>query len=440
MSAIHYRSSIVQFELKLTQLKDLLDKTSLSTTTQIPITFGSLVQEVARNKQITKLFTLLEQNLPQSCETRSSLNFVFLALKSVQYGLTLTSNQEYKQKWKDLSNDQLKIKIGKLQKKVDQLKKDYQPKSLTKIDPELSKTPANLESKKESALFGLVTGSLSKTADNVMRKMSLTGSVKDYMSTKQTTIRKHVADVFAHTNKEPDVKETNTNKNEVSPTKKEKEEVFFWQFGVLGNVSKNPPQILATYKDDLLNAIQKDPEFIKLSNTCKNENEQSLFLESLVFCFDEVFFRMEKDLDLFEKDPNSQKEITKDNFIAYSFLLNLYYVSLEIDKVYFEHKWLKPKLLDEMQNLLHFEKQLNALAPCIKEIPCLKSVWLLKHDVEAKLAYAYLCSKNRWYTLVAFKKDETLKMDPLKSSGLGHRKSVEEFPKWMLSIYKIQKS
>lgn len=447
MSAIHHRSSNFQFELKLIQLKDLLDKTSLSATTQIPITFASLVQDVARIKKISQLVALLEHNLSKSCESKSSLNFVFLALKSVQYGLTITANQEYKPQWKDLTNDQLKIKIGKLQKKVDQLTKDYQPASLMKIAPELPKvvttTSSSPENIKESELFNSIKGSLSMATGKFMRKMSFSGSGsvnKSSTTTKQSPTRMHVADVFSDQKKEQEVVVTTTNNNEVSPSKKEKEEVFFWQFGVLSNLSQNPPQILATLKDDLLNAIQKDPAFIMLSNSCKNDKEQTLFLESLVYYLDEVLFRVEKDLDLFEKDLNSQKAITKEKFVAYSFLLNLYYVSLELDKAYLEHKWIKPKLLDEMQDLLHFEKQLNDLAPNIKEIPCLKPVWLLKLDVEAKLAYAYLCSKIKWYTLVAFKKDETHKMDPLKSSELGHRKSVEEFPQWMLSIFKIQKS
>lgn len=447
MSAIHYRSSIFQFELKLTQLKDLLDKTSSSATTQIPITFASLVQDVSRNKQIAKLFALLEDNLPKSYETKSSLNFVFLALKSVQYGLTQTSNQEYKPQWKDLTNDQLKIKIEKLQKKVDQLKKDYQPVSLMKTAPEFPKvittTPSSSENRKESEFLNSITGSLSKATGKFIRKMSFSGSGsvnKSTTTTKQSPTRMHVADLFSDPKKELAVLDTNTNKNEVSPLKKEKEEVFFWQIGVLSNLSQNPPQILATFKDELLNAIQKDPAFIMLSNSCKDDIEQNCFIESLFYYLDEVLFRVEKDLDLFEKDLDSQKVITKETFVAYSFLLNLYYVSLDLDKKYFENKWLKPKLLDEMQNLLHFEKQLIYLAPSIKEIPSLKQVWLRKRDVEAKLAYAYLCSKNKWYTLLAFNKDDTHKMDPLKSSGLGHRKSVEEYPQWILSILKIQKS
>lgn len=444
MSTIHYRSSNLQFELKLIQLKQLLDHASPSATTQIPITFDNLVQEIVRNKQPAKLFTLLDRNLPKSCETKSSLEFTFLALKSVQYGLSETSNQGYKSKWKDLTDDQLKIKIEKLQEKVDKLKETYTPVSNLSANTELPKvvtTTPSTPDNKESELFHSIKGSLSKATSKIFRKVSFSGSSS--IGSKTSTpppARKHVETIFTDPNKEQGVLETTLNKNEVSPSKKEKEEVYFWESGVLSNLPLNPPQVLVDFKENLLNAIHKDPSVIMLSNSCKDEKEQALFLETLSTYIDEVLFRVEKNLTLFDKDINSQKAVTKEIFVTYSFLLNLYYVSLELDKVYYERKWLKPKLLDNMQDLLHFKKQLDGLAPKIKEIPCLKPVWLEKRDFEVKLAYAYLCSINKWFTRVAFERDYADKIDPLKASGLGHRKSVDEVPKGINSILNIQKS
>lgn len=502
-TGLEIRHQSLQFELKFSQLQRRLEIiTEPSSPQMVSKIFTNLVESVRKARKsgtLNILSSVLDDNkLLSSSQTKNPSIFIVHALKSIQYGLTVGwRNRPCKDEWRDLSEVILKAKIEKLQKKVTLLLQDAKLATSSPTEEsvgtkkEISLVPQeedvqrgrsrtfgvlpSVEEREDKSAMEKLKGSLSRAKGKVARMLSDSGIStvasfgsfgKNSQSKKSHSHPPSLFSVFSLPNGEnPD--NNNTSLSQISDGKVEITiaqenqicpEVFFWNEGILTDEPNNSPEILVKFNEELMSFLKEDCEYTKFKNGLQWE-DQILLLRSAVTYLNEIFFRMQKDFILLgqereksKSNPGSsefQGEAFDRSFVAYSYLIHLYAVSLELDTAYIYNKWAKPQIVDMMETLLHLEKPLFALIPEIEKMPILrKHVKGKFSNAEATLAYHYLRNKvesddnvtmkNRWLTQEKFKKHH--QKDPLKSTGLGHRSSPGELPKWMQSWIGERKS
>lgn len=313
---------------------------------KIDSVFKNLVQEVSANKQNLQQILFTVESCAQSCDSLYRLRFRYLALQSVNCGLTSKDEIQYTQAWLNLSSMKMQSEVLSLHSSIHNHNKssmqtptsDKKPsanerretfrKIRSTFNEELTEsTTENVEKTIKQSLKGL-KASLSKAKGSITKKVAqkwneLQGSISSRASqdslvtSKKTdalppvTSPKKPARLPAHMifanspapEKEVPVVQLDKSKPVLKSSSAEANEVYYWKVGTgfLDNYSENLPPFIQTLYERAVGSLDHNSEYLKLENSC-SPAERELLDDSFCYYLDEVFFRIKNDYNDLHKD------------------------------------------------------------------------------------------------------------------------------------------
>lgn len=311
--------------------------------------FKNLVQEVSTNKQNLQQILITVESCAKSCDSLYRLKFRYLALQSVNCGLTSKGEMQYTEAWQNLSSMKMQGEVLSLHSSIHNQNKpsqtgsekstsDKKPsanerretfrKIRSTFNEELTeRTTENVEKNLKHSLKGLKE-SLSKAKGSVTKKFAqkwneLQGSIssrasQDSLATSKksdalppVTSPKRPARLPAHLifanspmpEKEGPVVQLDKSKPVLKSSSAEANEVYYWKAGTgfLDNYSENLPPFLQTLYERAVGSLDHNSEYLKLENSC-SQAERELLDDSFCYYLDEVFFRIKNDYKDLHKD------------------------------------------------------------------------------------------------------------------------------------------
>lgn len=474
MSSNIQLKSLSPFEKGLLSLSNKLVDPSSSPISLQDI-FKSLVVTVHTTKGTKKMDSFIA-----SLDPSYSPKLLFLAIKSIQYGFSTDKDcpGQYLEKWNKLSETQLQEKIKKIRNKLG----SPNAESITETTPSgrhrartFNVLPARSPEVAKIIEETAVERSPSSSPTSfIHRTLSKVGSFSRGRSGSSSPIpelpkdllpplspkKQHspISEVVVRTPSKEELAAA-TSKSTTSLTKGKEEveeEVYFWQTGIFISTLENPSEILFEFRKDLNSFLEKEPGFKELRRDPSVKQIQ-LLEDAANAYLQEISCRMDKDIKNLEEylkniksdassSPDFRSVEFKRKFVACSYLIHLYLVSLLVDKIYIKNGFPKPQFVDKMETLLHMEVPLFKLIPQInkEKWPILKDIVVDKIIVnfqndlqmaQSNLAYEYLRKvtkeKNQRFFMSKAKFDQEYRVDPLTKVGLGHRASAAELPSWI---------
>jgi len=429
------RFDISSFEVKLFALKMKVEEPSSKKKEEdISALFNSVVNSIQILKETKKLeaiCTRLEKNGlfedPQDTSRQHSQAFLLIALKAIKYGLNPTCNKSYKQKWNEITDVQFREKIKKTQEQVKKMLLTSSTNNTPQTEEEITsstrsrsnsfQTSPQDEKKSEFSLRKLKT-SLSKVTGRFFNNSSASNAEKESFKKSSSKSRPNLFAVFSTSSSE--LIETNNEMASNESSKKElivDEEIPIWEIPAFSNKPTHCEGVLLDFQKALLAHLMQ-------------KNSSPLLEKYLKIYLDEIMSKIEKSLA--HLDSEEEFKPSK-QLVMYCFLNHHYQVSLMTDRIYLMHNYKKPQVLEEIQNLLYFKKDLDAATPKMKLQKLFFADQRAIKDEEFKLAYSFLRkqSGHKWLTQRKFQSDYSNDPNILQTISFPQRTS-QELPDWML--------